>query len=147
MSEVNGSAASVGTQITLASGALLTVNADGSYSYDPNGQFDALNDGETATDTFTYTVSDGNGGTDTATVTVTINGSTDNTAPIANNDTLTVDEGVMVTVNGVLDNDVDPDPGDTLTVTHVNGDTGNVGSQITLPSELRQMKVFCTPCA
>ncbi len=134
VSAVEGVAGNVGTQITLASGALLTMNADGSYSYDPNGQFDALNDGETATDTFTYTVSDGNGGTDTATVTVTINGSTDNTAPIANNDTLTVEEGVMVSVNGVLDNDVDPDPGDTLTVTHVNGDSGNVGAQVTLPS-------------
>src|SRR5204862_1739186 len=33
---VNGSAANVGTQITLASGAHLTLNADGSYSYDPS---------------------------------------------------------------------------------------------------------------
>ena len=40
-------------------------------------QFNDLAAGETATDSFTYTVDDGNGGTDTATVTVTINGAND----------------------------------------------------------------------
>jgi VCBS repeat-containing protein len=73
---VNGSAANVGTQITLASGALLTVNADGSYSYDPNGAFNdlaAFGSGATnerGSDSFTYTLANGN----TATVTVDIHG-------------------------------------------------------------------------
>lgn len=73
---VNGSAANVGTMITLASGAKLTVNADGSYSYDPNGKFVTLTDGSSgavntlATDSFTYTLAGGN----TATVTITLNG-------------------------------------------------------------------------
>ncbi len=53
---------------------LVASNNDGSFDYDPNGQFDDLGIGETATDTFTYTVSDGNGGTDTAMVTITIHG-------------------------------------------------------------------------
>lgn len=79
ISAVNGVGGNVGTQITLASGALLTVNADGSYSYDPNGQFNTLTNpagGETgavntsAPDSFTYTLTGGN----TVTVTVTING-------------------------------------------------------------------------
>ena len=39
---VNGDAGNVGTQITLPSGALLTVNVDGTFSYDPNGAFDDL---------------------------------------------------------------------------------------------------------
>ena len=77
VTEVNGVGANVGTQITLGSGALLTLNADGSFDYDPNGQFESLAIGQTGTDTFTYTVSDGNGGTDTATVTVTIVGAND----------------------------------------------------------------------
>jgi VCBS repeat-containing protein len=78
VSAVNGVSADVGQQITLASGAKLTLNADGTYSYDPNGKFNALNDGSsgavntTATDTFEYTVAGGN----TVTVTVTINGIT-----------------------------------------------------------------------
>lgn len=74
VTEVNGESADVGVQITLASGALLTVNADGTFSYDPNGQFNHLTADETATDSFTYTASDPGGETDTATVTITING-------------------------------------------------------------------------
>ncbi|MCJ9427999.1 Ig-like domain-containing protein [Kordiimonas marina] len=74
VSAVNGDEAAVGSQVTLSSGALLTLNADGTFDYDPNGQFDGLNDGETATDSFTYQVTDGNGGFDTTTVTMTIEG-------------------------------------------------------------------------
>jgi hypothetical protein len=61
------------------SGAIVTL-LNGTVTYDPNGQFEALDDNETDTDTFVYTVSDGDGGTDTATVTVTINGAND--APV-----------------------------------------------------------------
>jgi ELWxxDGT repeat protein/VCBS repeat-containing protein len=89
---VNGSAAAVGEQITLASGALLTLNADGTFSYDPNHAFDSLPaagsgaSNTTATDSFTYTL---NGGS-TATVTVTINGvdSNDTLDGTSGNDTL-----------------------------------------------------------
>ncbi|MBT9311095.1 bluetail domain-containing putative surface protein [Leptothoe kymatousa] len=77
VTEVNGVATDVGAEITLVSGALLTLNSDGTFDYDPNGQFESLNDGDTDTDSFTYTIDDNNGGTDTATVTVTINGLTD----------------------------------------------------------------------
>jgi hypothetical protein len=74
---VNGSAAGVGTQITLPSGALLTLSANGNFSYDPNGQFGDLGQGESAEDSFNYTISDGSGGSGSATVTVTILGSDD----------------------------------------------------------------------
>jgi Ca2+-binding RTX toxin-like protein len=63
--QVNGSAANVGQTITLASGALLRVNADGTFSYDPNGAFDHLADRNSgasnisATDGFTYRIADG----------------------------------------------------------------------------------------
>ncbi|MBV6625177.1 MAG: cadherin-like domain-containing protein, partial [Rivularia sp. (in: Bacteria)] len=61
--------------ITNVSNATGTVTIDGSnIVYNPNGQFESLNAGETATDTFTYSIDDGEGGTDTATVNVTING-------------------------------------------------------------------------
>jgi VCBS repeat-containing protein len=71
---VNGSAANVGTTITLASGALLTVYANGSYTYDPNGAFNyLLGTGESAPDSFTYTITDSRGlQSNTATVTITI---------------------------------------------------------------------------
>src|SRR5205823_6582561 len=37
-----------GNQISIASGALLTLQADGSFRYDPNGNFKTLGDGQTA---------------------------------------------------------------------------------------------------
>ncbi len=77
IAEVNGSAANFGATVVLNSGARLTVNSDGSYSYDPNGKFDSLTDGRsgavnisTVGDTFTYTLVGGG----MATVTVTVNG-------------------------------------------------------------------------
>jgi VCBS repeat-containing protein len=74
VTEVNGAAGDVGNQITLASGALVTLDATGVYSYDPNGAFDNLLLGTSATDSFSYTIADGNGNTDTATVTIVVNG-------------------------------------------------------------------------
>ena len=56
---VNGAPLIVGQPITLPSGALLTVNADGTFTYDPNGAFDSLDAGEQATDQFSYQISDG----------------------------------------------------------------------------------------
>jgi len=68
VSKVAGLAANVGNQIALPSGALLTVNADGTYSYDPNGAFAA-----TDTDSFTYEVSDNHGlASNVATVTINV---------------------------------------------------------------------------
>ena len=46
----------------------------GAFTYDPNGQFDYLQAGNSTTDSFTYTVSDACGDNATATVTITING-------------------------------------------------------------------------
>ena len=76
VTEVNGRAAGVGTSVTLDSGAQLTLNADGSFDYDPNNQFEALDAGDTATDSFVHTLSDGRL-TDSATVTISIAGVTD----------------------------------------------------------------------
>ena len=76
VSAVNGQAGNVGVTIVLASGATLIVNSDGTYSYNPNGEFDDLTDGSSgaantsAEDSFEYTVAGGN----TVTVTITVNG-------------------------------------------------------------------------
>jgi len=55
-------------------GAVIAWGPRGAFTYDPNGQFDYLQAGNSTTDSFTYTVSDACGGNDTATVTITING-------------------------------------------------------------------------
>jgi len=59
-----------------ATSGLVIQNADGTFTYDANGFFAYLDAGETATDTFNYTISDGEL-TDIATVTVTIDGPAD----------------------------------------------------------------------
>ena len=72
VTQIEGSAAN---EVELASGAIVRRNdSTGKLEYDPSGQFNELLDGETATDTFEYTLEDGRGGSDTATVTVTIKG-------------------------------------------------------------------------
>lgn len=80
---VQGSAG-VGSPIHTAQGGIVTLNSDGSFTYNPNSRFDYLAFGESAVDTFTYTITDSEGLTDTATVTLTINGVDD--APVATDD-------------------------------------------------------------
>ena len=94
------SGGTLGTQLTLPSGALLTLNADGTFSYDPNHLFDylpTLGSGAsnlTITDTFSYAITGG----DTATVTVTVSG-------VDTNDVLYDSAGIDSLAGGIL-NDV-----------------------------------------
>ena len=81
--------ASVGSAVTGYYGQL-TLDSDGTYSYTANqSTADALDDGESATDVFTFTVSDGTT-TTSSTITFTING--ENDAPTASNNTVTTNE-------------------------------------------------------
>ena len=100
---------------TSANGAAVTLNNDGTISYDPRAvnAIQQLGNTETLEDTFTYTISDGNGGSDTATVTLTVQGIND--APTAVDDTATVDEDGSVTID-VLSNDTDVE-GDQISLT------------------------------
>ncbi len=75
-----GEALHVASVDTTGTKGSVSINPDGTIHYDPNGQFNALNDGQTATDTFTYKASDGFADSNAATVTVTITGS--NAAPV-----------------------------------------------------------------
>ena len=105
VTEVNGEAGDVGVEIDLPSGAKLTLNDDGSFDYDPNGAFDGLNDGESDTDSFTYTIDDGEDGTDSATVTVTVEGQTDAGGTLNKetiNEQVSVDEVTEVAVTRMV---------------------------------------------
>lgn len=64
-----------------SAGGVFNINAAGQVSFDPNGAFDDLAEGESRTTSFSYTVSDGQGDTATATVTVTVNGVADDPEP------------------------------------------------------------------
>jgi VCBS repeat-containing protein len=74
VTKINGQSIQVGGSVTLSSGALLTLNNDGTFTYNPNDAFDSLNEGQSGNDSFQYTVSDGNEGEASATLTVTITG-------------------------------------------------------------------------
>ncbi len=74
----------------------LTFNSDGSYSFDPNGEFAGLGYGDAETVSFTYHAVDNDGAASaTRTVTITVNGVND--APIAADSAKSTDEDTVLT--------------------------------------------------
>ena len=113
-------------------GSLATWAPNGSLTYDPDGQFEYLPAGNSATDSFNYTISDGNGGSDTAIVTITINGSNDAPTSITlDNSSVAENQGYGTAVGNF--STMDPDTGDTFTYSLVvgAGDDDNVHFTIT----------------
>ncbi|MFT6227710.1 MAG: hypothetical protein ACJARE_002119, partial [Paracoccaceae bacterium] len=138
VTKINGLAINVGVTITLASGAKVTVGANGSLGYDTNGAFEALGLGDTAPDSFTYDVSDGQGGSDTATVAITVAG--ENDAPVARRNDYIVGEDAALSGDAILDNtgsgvdsDVDGAVAE-LGITLINGGAYTPGTPVALPS-------------
>ena len=124
VSGVNGSPAQVGVAIVLPSGAILTLNANGSYSYNPNNAFANVAQGTNAVDTFSYQVSDGKGGTDTATVEILVAGTKLNElGPLT---------GGVDTIAGTVLNDIIRGSDNTFTFfDNVNGGDGNDTIELT----------------
>lgn len=128
-----GTDEAAGTPVAGSYGSV-TIAEDGSYTYtldntDPVIQ--ALDVGDSLTDTFTYEISDGQGGTDTALLTITINGTND--APVATDDASTTDEDTELATadtTNVLDNDIDVDADSARVVSQVNGSGANVGQPV-----------------
>ena len=82
VSAVDGLPANVGQPVEGSLGGQFTINSDGSYDFDPAGDFNTLAVGETLVTTVTYEISDGEGGTDTAVVSVTVTGTNDEPIPV-----------------------------------------------------------------
>ena len=131
------SEANIGRATAGSNGGQFTINADGTWSFNPGTDFEDLSADATRATSITYTVSDGNGGTATATLMVTVTGVND--APEANDDEgLTHKDGVLTVPDGadgsttddynadLLLNDIDPN-GDALSIAEVDGDTVNLG--------------------
>jgi uncharacterized repeat protein (TIGR01451 family) len=127
----NDSGASLSVESFDASGTLGLVsdNGDGTFDYDPDGQFEGLGAGQQAFDTFTYVASDGSL-TDTATVSITVSGVND--APSASDDIASTPQDAPITI-AVLDNDSDPED-DVLSVVAVglpsNGASAIAGASV-----------------
>ena len=103
--DVDGDTLLVTTLTPSASHGSVTCLAGGGCTYTPDADYNGP-------DSFQYTISDGHGGTDSATVTITV--APENTAPVADDETLTTAEDTAGPVN-VLVGDTDVD-GDSLSV-------------------------------
>ncbi|WP_169309196.1 retention module-containing protein, partial [Desulforhopalus sp. IMCC35007] len=102
----------IGEEFSTDYGTLI-INEDGSYIYEltpGNPIVQSLNDGETLTEEFTYTITDADGDTSEATLTITIDGLTDGAPTISIDDAdadvtpadNSVVEGSGDTVNGAI---------------------------------------------
>ncbi len=117
---VNGSALNVGQPLVGTYGTL-TLLADGSWSYALNNadpDTNALAQGQTATDVFTYTMADAHGATSSTSLTITLTGTNDApdiTAGSGDSATATLTEtDAGLTTSGTLTL-IDPDLTDTVT--------------------------------
>jgi VCBS repeat-containing protein len=104
--------------VSNVSNGSLTLNADGSFTYTPDADFNG-------SDSFTYTVNDGAGTSTVATVTLTVTAVND--APVALADTATVLAGESVLI-AVLANDTDDGTLDVSTVTVASGPDPSKGT-------------------
>ncbi|NJC05711.1 VCBS repeat-containing protein [Sphingomonas kaistensis] len=94
----------------------LTLNANGTFSFDPtNAAYNSLAQGQTQVVTANVNISDGAGGTTTSTLAITVTGTND--APVAVADVNAGVEGAGNLTGSVATNDSDPDQGATLTYT------------------------------
>ena len=125
---------SVGSAVAGSYGSI-NLAANGSYTYtlnNANATVNALNVGQSLTETFTYKITDKDGDVSTTTLTITIDGTND--APVVNPDTATTLEDTPVSGN-VLTNDSDVDSTLTLTQFTIAGVVGtfNAGDTATVP--------------
>ncbi|NRB03228.1 MAG: tandem-95 repeat protein, partial [Rhodobacteraceae bacterium] len=109
-------------QIEVASGALLELSPDGSFSFDPTGVFDFVPVGGSSADGFFYTIIDENGAvSNEARANSSVSGVND--PPVAGDDTASATEDdvdVFISESDLLDNDEDADSGSSLTITQYN---------------------------
>ncbi|MEQ8464997.1 DUF4347 domain-containing protein [Coleofasciculus sp. E1-EBD-02] len=121
---------------------IVTLNPDNTLTYNPDTAFQSLGQGETTTDSLTYTLSDGNGGTATATVTVTVTGINDTPTLTPVNKTGDEDTVISFSANDFTTAFNDPE-GTSLNqisvislpnqgVLNLNGNTVQAGDEITV---------------
>ena len=139
--EVQSDVANVGQPVLTSQGATVTLNANGSFVYDPSGlaNVQALPVGGNLDDTFTYLVEDNENAPSAGPATVTLNITGINDVPVAVDDnnitlaispTLTEDRNIILPAPALLGNDIDVDSGDTFFVSSVQGNSAGVGGVI-----------------
>ncbi len=110
----------------------LTINADGSFSFDPAGGFETLGAGEIQNLSFTYSVSDGVETVEQI-ATLTVTGSNDGPVAIADTAETIEDTSVFINISDLLTNDTDAE-GDGIefvsVLNAIGGAASVVGQQI-----------------
>ncbi len=136
--EVNGVAANIGQPVAGSTGGLFYINADGSFDFNHNNDFQDLQVSETRNSVVTYRISDGQGGFSIATLTVSLFGVNDD--PFDPDDVSDVTEDVPLIVpaaTGLLSGATDPES-DPLSITgySIAGITGTqpVGTLVAIPN-------------
>ena len=103
----------------------ITIAADGTYTYTLNddARVNALKDGETLTDTFSYTIRDADGDWSTTTITITIDGHTDGAPSIVAQDGNGAEITGQITVeeSGLVDGDDSQIASANMTITAADG--------------------------
>ncbi|HEX5526571.1 MAG TPA: Ig-like domain-containing protein [Solirubrobacterales bacterium] len=124
-SDPDGDALTVVSLDTTGTRGAVTITGGGSgVEFDPRGRFDELQVGESAEDSFAYTISDGHEHTSTATVAVTVTGVDD--PPKAVKDSVKLKENASSAHVDVLANDTDVDGGPKEVKSVTNGAHGTV---------------------
>ncbi|UJF22612.1 VCBS domain-containing protein [Shewanella sp. OMA3-2] len=116
--DINGETYPTGTEVVLEGGVLI-INADGSYTFTPNDNWNGQ------VPVITYTTNTGA----TATLTIEITPVDDPT--VTENDAVVAAEDTPVSGN-VLDNDYDPDSDLTVVSFDINGETYPAGTEVVL---------------
>ena len=137
-----GTTGTVGSSLTGSFGNL-TLNSDGSYSYEldaNNTDLQTISTGEYLYETFTYTITDEAGQTSTAQITIRIEGVNDAPNAVDDKETLDLDETSEITnfddsSKYVKANDTDVDFFDNISLNSVRtGKTNESGSSVTVGS-------------
>ena len=111
-----------GLNINSTAGGILSMNQDGTYQFDPNGEYDQLDVAEIAVENIELTISNDEGVTTTSNLQIIIEGIND--VPVAVNDVgpHVNEDDLAPTASGysVLDNDDDVDD-ETIDITEIEG--------------------------
>lgn len=147
MTTEGGDAVADPTSFTTEQGALVTIDGSGNVSYDPNGMFETLAAGDTATDEFWYTVNDGRSAVSTppAKVTITVFGRNDAPRALTVDDdpnfvtpefSVNEDDGPMTLDTAtILAAAFDIDQGDVINISAAPADTDDGSFSFTAPTD------------
>ncbi len=147
MTTEGGAAVADPKSFTTEQGALVTIDDSGNVNYDPNGMFETLGAGDTATDEFWYTVNDGRSAVSTppAQVTITIFGRNDPPRAVTTDDdpNFTIPEFSVDETDGPIALDTatilaaafDIDQGDVVSISGAPSDTDDGSFAFTEPTD------------